>query len=121
MPNLTLETVEKSFIHWRNIRRSRSEQIPQTLWAMVSNIAADYKHSEICTRLRLSGSQFKDRAIKSKPHVGQPHFVVATQPAESKNIATPVTLSLKGYTRTLSLSVSMADLGVVLPHFGALL
>lgn len=112
---LTLDTIEQDFSQWRQRRKSRTEPIPQALWDKITSIKDYYKHSEICKRLNLSGSQFKDRTQPNTTKVLD--FVTVMQEPQDQT----ATLSLKSQTRTLEIAIPIAHLGDVLPKIGQLL
>ena len=117
MQQLTsLDMVEEAFSHWRQTRRYRCEAIPLSLWEMVSKLCPEYKRSEICRRLRLSGQQFKQR-VQHGTALAAHDFVVA----KANQMITPldvskITLTLQGQQRSLSLTLPTSNIAQVLPH-----
>ena len=120
--SLTLNMVEQDFSQWRKNRNNRTDPIPEELWHKVATIRSKYKNSEICSRLRLSGTQFKAKAVEesqlSSPNTTTFVTAVPSVPAVLPSI---VTLSLSSKNRKLELSVDLAKLDCVLPHLAELL
>lgn len=118
MSEITLESVDYSFQQWRSQRSSRSEPIPEKLWAMAIDLYPCHKRSHICRRLGLSGSQFKQKLEEMGAG-----FVLASTDMDSPSPkpVPEVILKLQGQRLALTLKVSMDSLSQVLPHFEALL
>lgn len=118
MSEITLESVDCSFQQWRSQRCSRTEPIPEKLWAMAIDLYPHHKRSHICRRLGLSCRQFKQKLEEMGAG-----FVLASTDMDtpSPKPASEVTLKLQGQKLALTLKVSMDSLGQVLPHFEGLL
>jgi hypothetical protein len=123
MGNQTLESAEEAFREWRMHRRSSVESIPENLWAMAIGLFPQYKRSAICQKLRLSGSQLKQRIEGAVSRLTDSGFVLASRDeVESNSKPIPVVqLTIQGEVRSLTLCVDVNNLNQVLPHLGALL
>lgn len=123
MEGITLELVDEAFCEWRATRRSRAELIPKNLWSMALKLYPQYKRSIICHRLRLSGSQFKQRLEGGSHTFVDNGFVYASRDVVKENPASnhEVQLTIQGKERVLTLCVDVHALGQILPHIGALL
>ena len=60
--NLTLESVETNFSHWRE-NRGQDKKIPDFLWQQVSEILTHYPQHQILSTLKLSHYQLKKNLI----------------------------------------------------------
>ncbi len=123
MEGITLESVEKAFSEWRAQRSSRSESIPKNLWSMALELFPQYKRSIICHKLRLSGSQFKQR-LEGRHTFVDNGFVYASRDVLKENPAASnheVKLTIQGKERTLTLCVEVHALNQILPHISVLL
>jgi hypothetical protein len=58
---MTLEEVKLDFEAWRIARRNKGVSIPSGLWQKVYDIHQNYKQTQICKTLSLSGQQFKNK------------------------------------------------------------
>ena len=56
--NLTLESVQDAFNHWRSVR-GHEKKIPDYLWQQVSKIMPHYRQCKILTALRLNHYQVR--------------------------------------------------------------
>lgn len=123
MRDIRLETVEEVFREWRAHRGSCKEAIPENLWVMAIGLYPQYKKSEICQRLSLSGSQFKQRLEDSGTRLTDSGFVLASRDGVEPDLKsnTAVQLRIQSGARSLTLCVDAAMLNQVLPHLGALL
>lgn len=122
MVDLTLETVAEIFQQWRATRYSQTERIPERLWSMALGLYPQYRRSEICRHLRLSGGQFKQRLNNDRDTCANTGFVEASRDVKSKTeINAEVQLTLQGHTRTMTLCFNVHALSHVLAHVGALL
>lgn len=123
MEGITLESTEAAFCKWRAQRSSRSEPIPDNLWAMALGLYPQYKRSKICHRLQLSGGHFNQRLDKKSSVPIDNGFVLAsteevkTNPISSQNVE----LSIQGKERVLTLCISIDALPQILSHVGVLL
>jgi hypothetical protein len=120
---ITLESVEEAFCLWRTQRSSLAELIPKNLWSMALELYPGYKRSIICKRLRLSGSQFKQRLEESCNQFSNKGFVLAARDESKANsLANPeVKLTIQGKERALSICIGAAELSQILPQLGMLL
>ena len=118
MSEITLESVDYAFQQWRSQRGSRTEPIPEDLWAMALSLYPRHKRSHIFRRLGLSGSQFKQRIEELNDG-----FVLASTDTDNLPLspAPEVVLGIQGQRRALTLKVNIDSLSLVLPHFEALL
>ena len=123
MGDITLESAEAAFCEWRAQRISRTEPIPEHLWSMSLGLYPQHKRSKICARLRLSGSQFKQRLEGRGDTFSTSGFVIASRDAVNVNQAlnAEVQLTIQGKERALTLGVSVHALPQILVHLGALL
>ena len=123
MNGLTLESVEKAFCEWRAQRSSRAELIPKNLWCMALKLYPQHKRTIICSRLRLSGGQFKRHLEDVNNTSFDDDFVLASRDfvKENSNSSSEIQLTVQGRDRTLMLSVNLHSLELILPHIGALL
>lgn len=123
MESVTLELAEEAFCQWRIQRSSRAEPIPENLWAIALRLYPHYKRSKICHRLRLSGSQFKQRLEDSYPTFADQGFVLASKDEVKAtfNQNKKIQLTIQGKERALTLCVDVHALSQILPHIGALL
>ena len=123
MDSMTLETVEAAFSDWRAQRSSRTDPIPENLWAMALKLYPTHKHSKICHRLRLSASQFKPRLENREQSPAGKGFVLASREEVIVNYppSSDVQLTIQGKERSMTLCVSVHVLPQILPHVGALL
>jgi hypothetical protein len=123
MACITLESVEEAFFAWRTQRSSRAELIPKNLWSMALWLYPQYKRSINCHRLRLSGSQFKQRLESTGDTFADNGFVYASRD-EDKATSVPnpdVQLTIQGKKRSLTLCFGVHTLGQILPHVSVLL
>jgi len=95
----------------------------KNLWAMALGLYPQYLRSTICKRLRLSGSQFKQRLEGDGPAFADKGFVLASREAIKSNQAPSfdIQLTIQGKERSLTLCVGMHALGQILPHISVLL
>jgi hypothetical protein len=123
MEGITLKSVEEAFCKWRAQRNSRAESIPKDLWSMALELYPQYKRSIICHRLRLSGSQFKQRLESGSPTFVDNSFVLASRDVVKENPASNhnVQLTIQGKERTLTLCVDVHALSHILPQVSVLL
>lgn len=123
MQSLTLELVEAAFCAWRAQRSSRAELIPNNLWSMALGLYPQYKRSIICHRLRLCGSQFKNRLEGEVKALTASGFVLASRDEIKANPApiSEVSLTIQGKERALTVCVEVHALGYILPKLGMLL
>lgn len=123
MNNITLESVEAAFCDWRAQRSSRTDPIPEYLWAMALRLYPEYKRSKICHRLRLSGSQFKSHLESRVQSPADKGFVLASREEVTANPPpiTGVQITIQGKERAMTLCFSVHALPLILPHVGALL
>jgi hypothetical protein len=123
MSRITLELIEGSFREWRAKRNSPVEPIPENLWAMALRLHPQHKRSEICKRLRLSGSQLKQRLEGSAYPSAEHGFVLASNDeVKADALSMPdVQLTIQGKERVLTLHVGMHVLGQIIPHLSVLL
>lgn len=123
MNSMTLESAEAAFCEWRTKRGSLSDRIPENLWAMALGLYPQYKRSQICERLRLSGSQFKQRLEGDGHRVTDKGFVLASRDSVTSNLVPSheVQLTIQGKERTLTLCVGLHALGQIVPHISVLL
>jgi hypothetical protein len=123
MEGITLESVEEAFCEWRTQRSSRTDLIPKNLWSMALGLYPQNKRSIICRRLRLSGSQFKQRLESSRDTFVDNGFVYASRDVVKENPASnhDIHLTIQGQARSLTFCVDVRALGEILPHVGALL
>lgn len=105
MESVTLELAEEAFCKWRIQRSSRAEPIPENLWAMALRLYPHYKRSKICRRLRLSGSQFKQRLEDDCPTFTDQGFVLASRNGVKAtfNQNQEIQLTIQGKERALTL------------------
>ena len=103
MNGITLESAEEAFHLWRAQRSSRVESIPENLWAMALQLHPQHKRSEICKRLRLSGSQLKQRLEGNGSPFAEHGFVLASSNGvKTKPKPSPeVQLTLQGRCREM--------------------
>ena len=123
MESVTLELAEEAFCKWRIQRSSRAEPIPENLWTMALRLYPHYKTSKICHRLRLSGSQFKQRIEASYDTFADNGFVLASK-NEVKvtfNQNQAIQLTIQGRERALMVCVDVHGLSQILPHIAVLL
>ena len=120
---MTIELVEEAFCEWRATRRSRAELIPKNLWSMALELYPQYKRSIICHRLRLSGSQFKQRLEGASHTFVDNGFVYASRDVVKENPVSnhEVQLTIQGKERTLTLCVEVHALNQILPQISVLL
>lgn len=123
MDIMTLESVEAAFSDWRDQRSSRTDPIPEYLWAMALKLYPAHKHSKICHRLRLSASQFKPRLESREQSPADKGFVLASRDEVKVNLhpSPDVQLTIQGKERAMTLCVSVHALPLILPHVVALL
>jgi hypothetical protein len=123
MSSITLESTEASFRAWRAERNSRAELIPDNLWSMALELYPQYKRSNICRRLGLSGGQFKRRLEGNRPSFSGTGFVLASHDEVNVNAKSShkVELNIQGKERTLTLCFDVDALPQIFPHIGALL
>lgn len=123
MEGITLESVEEAFCEWRAQRSSRTDLIPKNLWSMALGLYPKNKRSIICRRLRLSGSQFKQRLEGSRHTFVDTGFVLASRDVIKENPVPNhnVQLTIQGQARSLTFCVDVRALSQILPHLGALL
>ncbi len=123
MDSITLESVEAAFCDWRAQRNSRTDPIPESLWAMALKLYPAHKHSKICHRLRLSAGQFKPRLESRVQSPADKGFVLASRDEVKTNLlkSSEVRLTIQGKDRAMTLCVSVHELPLILPHIGALL
>lgn len=123
MSELNLASVEKAFSQWRTNRHSRSEPIPEALWSMALGLYPQYKRSNICRHLRLSGSQFKQRLENTGDSCANNGFVLASRDEVSAmSVAgTDIQLILQGQVRSMTLCFDVHALAHVLASVSALL
>jgi hypothetical protein len=123
MDSITLESVEAAFCDWRAQRSSRTDPIPEYLWAMALKLYPAHKHSKICHRLRLSASQFKPRLKSQEQSRVDKGFVLASRDEVKANLhpSSDIQLTIQGKERAMTLCVSVHALPLILPHVGALL
>lgn len=123
MESITLESVEEAFCEWRAQRSSRTDLIPKNLWSMALRLYPQNKRSIICRRLRLSGSQFKQRLEGSGHTCVTKGFVLASRDVVKENRASnhTVQLTIQGHARSLTFCVDVRALGDILPHVDGLL
>jgi hypothetical protein len=90
---------------------------------MALRLHPQHKRSEICKRLRLSGSQLKQRLEGSGSPFAEHGFVLASSNGVKANPkpSPEVQLTLQGKERTLTLCVGVDALLQILPHIGTLL
>lgn len=55
---MSLDLVKVNFTHWRKTRKG-VEPIPDYLWKQVYKLDPQYKRSEVCQVLGISGGQYK--------------------------------------------------------------
>lgn len=125
MGNQTLESVEEAFREWRKNRRNSVEPIPENLWAMATGLYPQYKRSTLCQKLRLGGSQLKQRIDGGVSRLTDSGFVLASRDEIGSNLKpmpiSAVQLTIQGQARSLTLCVDVTSLNQVLPHLGVLL
>ena len=123
MDSMTLESVELAFSDWRAQRSSRTDPIPEYLWAMALKLYPTHKHSKICHRLRLSASQFKPRLESQEKSHASKGFVLASREVVKVNLpsSSDVQLTIQGKERSMTLCVSVHALPLIFPHVVALL
>ena len=64
---MTLEEVKLDFEAWRATRKNKGVPIPPALWQKVYDIHQNYKPTQICKTLSLSGQQFKNKMAEFSP------------------------------------------------------
>lgn len=123
MDSMTLESVEAAFCDWRAQRSSRTDPIPEYLWAMALKLYPAHKHSKICHRLRLSTSQFKPRLEGREQSSVDKGFVLASREEVKVNLppSSDIQLTIHGKERAMTLCVSVHAFPQILPCIGALL
>ena len=122
---MTLQQLKDKFNHWRNNKKSKSEQVPQHLWQAVFALEAQgCPISHICQQLSLSGAQ----VAKQRPHyaINEPKpdmgFIDITSQmtgTQSNNSQCQVMLNLND--KTLNLSLPVGQLTHILPNLKGLL
>jgi len=123
MESISIESAESSFYQWRVQRSSRAELIPEHLWNMALELYPQYKRSQICRQLGLSGGQFKQRLEDFRPAFSDTGFVLASNdgPKTEPKVYPEVQVVIQGKERTLTFFVGTDALLQILPHIGALL
>ena len=64
---MTLEEVKLDFEAWRSTRKNKGVSIPPALWQKVYDIHQNYKPTQICKALSISGKQFKNKISEFVP------------------------------------------------------
>lgn len=85
---LTLESVQQAFDHWRNAR-GHDKKIPDYLWQQVAKIIPHYRQNQILLTLRLSHGQL---------HRNTSHRLTSPLPAPSPSLKPTMTAPEKPQT-----------------------
>ncbi|WP_133309597.1 hypothetical protein [Parashewanella spongiae] len=113
MPNIEpLTRVATVFAHWRINKPSRGTKIPNTLREQAISLLEHYSSSQICTALRISGSQFKQWCQVSNSAESITDFIELPNLPEVIKPNSPVKLELN-----LSNGDNIHIQGVVDVHF----
>lgn len=122
---MTLQQLKDKFNHWRNNKKSKSEQVPQHLWQEVFALEAQgCSISHICQHLSLSGAQVaKQRPYyvinESKQNTG---FIdITPQMATTVNHENKCEVTLNLNDKTLNLNLPVNQLAHILPELRGLL